>query len=152
MMKHLLTILSVLLVTTIAKAQSAKQVNWTFEAKKIADKTYEIHITATLNGNWHIYSQNAGVEGPIPTTFTFEKNPLLNIEGQPSEVGKMIKKNEEVWGGTVNYYEKSVKFVQKVKVKGNVKTNLAGKVEFILCSDNKCLPPAEVDFTVSIGG
>jgi len=152
MMKHLLTILSVLLVTTFANAQSASQIKWSYEAKKIADKTYEIHITATLNGNWHIYSQNAGVEGPIPTTFTFVKNPLLNIEGQPAEVGKLIKKNEEVWGGTVNYYEKNVKFVQKVKVKGNVKTNLAGKVEFILCSDNKCLPPAEVDFTVSIGG
>ena len=45
-----------------------------------------------------------------------------------------------------------VDFVQVVKVKGTAKTNLAGKVEFMVCNDEKCLPPAEVDFNVNIGG
>jgi len=151
-MKHLFTLLSVLMITTIVSAQSAKQVKWTYAAKKIADKTYEVHITATMNGNWHIYAQNVGVEGPIPTAFTFTKNPLLTFDGKPKEVGKVIKKKEEVWGGVVNYYEKSVNFIQIVKVKGNVKTNIAGKVEFMVCDDHQCLPPSEVDFTVNIGG
>jgi len=151
-MKHLFTLLSVLMITTIVSAQSAKQVKWTYTAKKIADKTYEVHITATMNGNWHIYAQNVGVEGPIPTAFTFTKNPLLTFDGKPKEVGKVIKKKEEVWGGVVNYYEKSVNFIQIVKVKGNVKTNIAGKVEFMVCDDHQCLPPSEVDFSVSIGG
>jgi len=151
-MKHLFTLLSVLMITTIVSAQSAKQVKWTYTAKKIADKTYEVHITATMNGNWHIYAQNVGVEGPIPTAFTFTKNPLLTFDGKPKEVGKVIKKKEEVWGGVVNYYEKSVNFIQIVKVKGNVKTNIAGKVEFMVCDDHQCLPPSEVDFSVNIGG
>jgi thiol:disulfide interchange protein DsbD len=86
-----------------AFSQSNKEVKWTFSAKKIADKTYEVHLTATVNGNWHIYSQNVGVEGPIPTAFTFTKNPILIVDSKPKEVGKVIKKNEEVWGGTVNY-------------------------------------------------
>lgn len=140
------------MITTIVSAQSAKQVKWSYTTKKIADKTYEVHITASMNGNWHIYAQNVGVEGPIPTTFTFSKNPLLTLDGKPKEVGKMIKKNEDVWGGVVNYYEKSVNFIQIVKIKGNVKTNIAGKVEFIVCNDNTCLPPSEVDFTVNVGG
>ena len=151
-MKHLFTLLSVLMITTIVSAQSAKQVKWTYTAKKIADKTYEVHITATMNGNWHIYAQNVGVEGPIPTTFTFTKNPLLTLDGNPKEVGNVIKKKEEVWGGVVNYYEKSVNFIQIVKVKGNVKTNIDGKVGFMVCDDHQCLPPSEVDFSVNIGG
>ena len=151
-MKHLFTLLSILMITTIVSAQSAKQVKWTYTAKKIADKTYEVHMTATMNGNWHIYAQNVGVEGPFPTAFTFTKNPLLSFDGKPKEVGKIIKKKEEVWGGVVNYYEKTVNFIQIVKVKGNVKTNIAGKVEFMVCDDHQCLPPSEVDFNVSIGG
>ena len=151
-MKHLFTLLSVLMITTVVSAQSAKQVKWTYTAKKVADKAYEVHLTATMNGNWHIYAQNVGVEGPIPTTFTFIKNPLLTLDGKPKEVGKMIKKKEEVWGGVVNYYEKSVNFIQIVKIKGNVKTNIVGKVEFIVCNDNTCLPPSEVEFNVSVGG
>jgi len=151
-MKHLFTLLSVLMITTIVSAQSAKQVKWTYTAKKIADKTYEVHITATMNGNWHIYAQNVGVEGPIPTTFTFTKNPLLTLDGNPKEVGKVIKKKEEVWGGNVQYYENTVDFIQVVKLKGNIKTNLAGSVEFMVCNEKQCLPPSTIEFKVNIGG
>jgi DsbC/DsbD-like thiol-disulfide interchange protein len=151
-MKHLFTLLSVLMITTLASAQSAKQVKWSFTSKKIAEKTYEIHMTASLNGNWHMYAQNVGVDGPVPTTFTYTKNPLLSVDGKPKEIGKVIKKKEEVWGGVVNYYEKSVSFIQVVKVKGNIKTNIAGKVEFMVCDDQLCLPPSQVEFTVNLGG
>lgn len=151
-MKHLFTLLSVLMITTLASAQSAKQVKWSFTSKKIAEKTYEIHMTASLNGNWHLYAQNVGVDGPVPTTFTYTKNPLLSVDGKPKEIGKVIKKKEEVWGGVVNYYEKSVNFIQVVKVKGNIKTNMAGKVEFMVCDDQQCLPPSQVEFTVILGG
>lgn len=136
---------------SVAWAQE-KPVNWNFTAKKVADKTYEVHITANITGNWHIYSQNVGVDGPLPTTFTFVKNPLVTIDGTPKEQGKLIKKKEEAWDGVVNYYEKTVNFVQTVKVKGAAKTNVAGKVEFMVCNDEKCLPPTEVEFSVAIGG
>lgn len=153
-MKHLLTILSVLLITTIASAQSSKQVKWAFSSKKIGDKTYEVHMTATINNGWHLYAQEVGVEGPLPTVFTFTKNPLISVDGKVKENGKLIKKKESVWGGDglVNYYEKSVEFVQVIKLKSNIKTNLAGKVEFIVCNDKECLPPAEVEINVNIGG
>jgi thiol:disulfide interchange protein DsbD len=151
-MKKLVLSLSLALFAWAAMAQSNKEVNWVFSSKKIADKTYEVRLTAHVNGDWHIYAQNVGVDGPVPTTFTFTKNPLLSLDGKVKEVGKVIKKNEEVWGGTVHYYEKSVDFVQVVKVRGSAKTKLAGKVEFMVCNDEKCLPPAEVPFSIQIGG
>jgi hypothetical protein len=152
-MKPILTLLVTLLVTAnFALAQSSKQVKWTYTVKKVADKTYEVHMTATVNAKWHIYAQDAGVEGPLPTAFTFTKNPLLSLDGKVKEVGKLISKKEEVWGGNVNFYEKSVDFVQVVKLKGNVKTSVAGKVAFMVCNDRECLAPSDVDFSVNIGG
>jgi len=151
-MKVTLLSLLVTMISAVSMAQSSSQVKWAYSAKKIADKTYEVHVKATVNGDWHIYSQNVGVDGPIPTSFTFTKNPLLVLEPKVNEVGKMIKKNEEVWGGEVRYYENTVEFVVKVKVKGTAKTNLAGKVEYMVCNDEKCLPPSETDFSVAIGG
>lgn len=133
-------------------AQSSKQVKWVFSSKKVADKTYEVHMTATINGNFHMYAQNVGVEGPLPTAFAFTKNPLLQLDGKVKEIGKLVKKYESTWDGSVNYYEKTVNFVQTVKVKGAAKTNLAGKVEFMVCDDSRCLPPGEVEFSVNIGG
>lgn len=147
-------LLSGLLLTfsVVLLAQSNKQVKWTFTSKKIADKTYEVRMTATINGKFHMYAQNAGVEGPLPTTFEFTKNPLLTIDGKIKEIGKLVKKYESAWEGNVNYYEKAVDFIQTVKVRGNAKTNLAGKVEFMVCDDERCLPPSEIEFSVNIGG
>jgi len=133
-------------------AQSSKQVNWTYSSKKIADKTYEVHLTATIGGNYHMYAQNVGGDGPIPTSFTFTRSPLIAIDGTPKEKGKMIKKFETAWNHDVNYYEGTVDFVQVVKLKSNVKTDVAGKVEFMVCNDHECLPPATVDFKVNVGG
>lgn len=133
-------------------AQSSKQVKWAFTSKKVGEKVYEVHMTATINGNFHMYAQNVGVEGPLPTAFVFTKNPLLQLDGKVKEIGKLIKKYESTWSGNVNYYEKTVNFVQTVKVRGTAKTNLAGKVEFMVCDESRCLPPGEVEFSVNIGG
>jgi len=149
-MKHLLPILALLFATSVF-GQSNKQVQWSFSSKKIAENTYEIHMTAIVNDDWHLYAQNVGVEGPVPTSFSFTKNPLLILDKKVKEDGNLVKKKEEVWKGVVNYYENKVNFIQVVKVKGNVKTNLAGKVEFMVCNDSRCLPPSTVDFKVNIG-
>lgn len=151
-MKRLVLSFSLVLAVFAAMAQSNKEVKWAFSAKKVADKTYEVHLTASINGDWHLYAQNVGVDGPVPTTFTFTKNPLLSFNGKVKELGKVIKKKEEVWGGVVNYYENTVDFVQIVKIKGSAKTSLAGKVEFMVCNDSKCLPPAEIPFSINVGG
>jgi thiol:disulfide interchange protein DsbD len=139
-------------LASMAQTGSAKQVTWSYGAKKVADKKYEVSITATINGSFHLYAQQAGVEGPVPTTISFQPNPLLTLEGKPSEVGKKITKLEQAWDGKVNYYEKTVTFKQVVNAKTKAKTSLNGKIAFMICNDELCLPPAEIDFKVAIGG
>jgi len=146
------TLLSLaLLMGTLVMAQSGKQVNWTYSSKKVADKTYEIHMTANIGAGWHMYAQEGG-DGPISTKFTFIKNPLVAFNNTPREAGKMVKKYEDAFKAEVRYYEHTVDFVQLVKVKSNAKTAVAGKVEFMVCNDHECLPPDEVNFKVNIGG
>lgn len=139
-------------LASFAQMGSAKQVKWTFAAKKIADKKYEVSLTAAINGDFHLYAMKAGVEGPIPTTITFAPNPILSLQGQIVEKGKKITKVEEVWGGKVNFFEKTVTFSQIVNTKSAAKTNLNGKIEFMVCNDEVCLPPSEVPFKIAIGG
>lgn len=150
-MKQFLLLGFLLSIGFLSFSQSGKQVKWSFTAKKVADKTYEVHMTADINPNWHMYAQDAG-EGPQPTAFNFTKNPLLSLDGSVKELGKMKKVYEDAFKSEVRFYEKSVNFVQIVKVKGSAKTNLAGKVEFMVCDDKQCLPPTEVPFAVNIGG
>lgn len=151
-MKKLYIVCFYLLVAICAFAQSSKQVNWSFTANKIADKTYEVHLKAEIGHGFHMYAQNPGVEGPQPTHFEFVRNPLTSLDGKVKENGKIIKKFESAWNGSVNYFEQSVEFIQVVRLKGNIKTNLTGTVQFMVCDDNKCLPPSTVEYKVNIGG
>lgn len=151
-MKRIYLFTIIAFISNLVMAQSGKQVQWTYVAKKIADKTYEVHMTAMIHGDYHIYAQDAGGDGPVATSFSFEKTPLLLLDGNVKESGKLIKKFETAWSHDVKYYEKTVDFVQTVKAKSGAKSNLTGKVEFMVCNDKQCLPPDKVDIKVSVGG
>jgi DsbC/DsbD-like thiol-disulfide interchange protein len=49
----------------------------------------------------------------------------------------------------VSYFEKSVVFQQKIKLKGKAAT-VKGRVEFMVCDEKQCLPPTEVEFSVAV--
>lgn len=134
-----------------AKAQLLNPVKWTYSAKKIADKTYEVHITALVDDKWHIYSQEAG-DGPVSTSFIFTKNPLLTMQGKVTEVGKLEKSFDKNFNSELKYYEKQVDFVQKVKVRSAASTAVKGTLTFMVCNDRQCLPPKDIPFSIKLGG
>jgi thiol:disulfide interchange protein DsbD len=150
-MKKIITGIFLLLFAGYANAQILNPVIWTYSAKKIADKTYELHITATIDGNWHLYAQDAG-EGPEPTTIAFTANPLITFDGNVKEIGKMEKSYDKNFNSVLKYYAKKVDFVQKIKVRTDIATAVKGTVTFMVCNDRKCLPPRDVPFTINIGG
>jgi thiol:disulfide interchange protein DsbD len=151
-MKAIGFFLPCLLLSQMTLAQSSNQVKWAYKAKKIGDKKYAVYMTATINKGYHLYAQDAGGDGPTPTRFTFVKSPLLTMDGNVKEEGKLVRKYETVWSHDVKYYEKTVDFVQLVKLLGGAKTNFAGKVEFMVCNDRLCERPSEVEIKVNIGG
>ena len=150
-MKKILMATFFVLSAVFAKAQINNPVIWTYTAKKIADKTYELHMTATIGSNWHLYAQDAG-KGPEPTTFVFTPNPLVKLDGKVKEVGKQEQSFDKNFNSTLKYYANKVDFVQKVKVKSSTATVVKGVVNFMVCNDRQCLPPRDVSFTISIGG
>ncbi|HJW17821.1 MAG TPA: protein-disulfide reductase DsbD domain-containing protein [Flavisolibacter sp.] len=150
-MKRLVLILSAFFTVAIASAQNANPVSWTFTSKKLGEKEYEIQMLATIQQGWHLYSQSQpGDAIAQPTSFQFNKNPLLDMSGKVKEVGKLEKFKDKVLDVSANQYSNKVLFVQKVKMKGKAKTNVTGKLEFQTCNDEKCLPPKSVNFSIAL--
>ncbi|MEO7444112.1 MAG: protein-disulfide reductase DsbD domain-containing protein [Ferruginibacter sp.] len=150
MKKYLLLIISFLFVGAVS-AQIENPVKWNYTAKRIDAKTYEIHMTATLENKWHIYAQDAG-EGPEPTSFNFSKNPLVKLDGKVQEIGKLEKEYDKNFGSELRFYNTKVDFVQKVKLKSSASTIIKGTVSYMVCNDRKCLPPKEIPFVVKLSG
>lgn len=148
-MKKFITVFSLLLVAAALKAQNP--VTWSFSSNKIADKTYEVHMTATIQSGWHVYSQTQPADAiALPTEIKLNGNPLLTLDGKIKEVGKMEKYHDSKLEISANQYSGKVDFVQVVKLKTNAKTNVTGSVEFQTCNDEKCLPPKTVNFTIAV--
>lgn len=147
-MKKSVLLLATVFFTMVCFAQVKDPVQWSFSSKKIDASTYEVHLTATLDNGWHMYSQTTPDGGPVPTTINFIKNPLLTLLGAAKELGKLEQKHEELFGVDVKQFSKKVDFVQTIKLKGKVKTALNGSVEFMTCNDHECLPPKTQKFSL----
>lgn len=132
------------------KAQE-NPVNFDYKVKKTGTHLYEISIVAYVDAPWHIYSQYTPTDGPnLPTSITFTKHPLIALIGKPAEIGKLITKHEEVLDVNLKYFTGKVEFVQKIKLKGAIKTNLRGSIEYMVCTDGRCLSPTTVNFDVAL--
>ena len=132
---------------------SAQQnpVTWTFTSKKLPNGNYEIHMTATLDKGWHLYSQDQPDDAiAMGTEFTITSNPLIELQGKIKEQGKLEKFHDKELKLSANQYSTSVDFIQVVKLKGKAKTSFSGSVQYQTCDDKKCLPPKTVNFKVAL--
>jgi hypothetical protein len=149
-MKKIILSVVVLIITITSYAQIENPVTWSYTAKKISADTYELHMTANVAGKWHIYSQDIPEGGAVPTSFVLDKNPLIKADGKVAEIGKQEKVFDKNFNMNLKFYSKKVDFVQKVKVKTPIATVAKGKITYMVCNDEKCLPPKDVQFAIKI--
>lgn len=129
-----------------AKAQILNPVRLTYTAKKTKANEYEVRIKATLDPKWHMYSAYNPDAGAGPTVLSFTGSEKV---GAVKEVGKMKTVYDKNFRTDQKYFENTVDFVQVVRVKPGA-TKVEGSIEYIVCNDNKCLPPKEVPFEIKL--
>lgn len=131
-------------------AQVQNPVHWTFTAKKVSTTVFEIHLTGIIDAGWHTYSQTTPDGGPVPTAIHFSTNPLVALDGNAAEVGKLDQHFEKLFGVDVKQFSNKVDFVQRITLKRPVKTNISGSIDFMVCNDHECLPPSNQAFSISV--
>lgn len=147
-MKKLLLVLIVMFAGRGAFAQIEGHVSWAYAAKKVSATEAVVLLKATIDDGWHIYSAYIKEGGPIKTSFKFAKSAEYTPVGAIVEP-KPLSQYDKNFGMNLTFFENSVVFQQKVKLKGK-KANVKGTLEFMTCNDQKCLPPETVDFAVNV--
>ncbi len=148
-MKRIVCTLIAIIAVSFAFGQK-NPVSWNYEVKKKSAGVYDIIITASIEDPWHLYSQNTGKGGPIPTSIKFKPNPLVTKNGMVKEMGKLEKTFDKNFNTNVLYYSDKVEFIQTVSVKGGLKTNISGILEYMVCDDSQCLPPVKKSFDLKL--
>ena len=149
-MKKILFAVSAILLSIGAKAQIEAPVKWSYAAKKVSSTEAVVFLKATINDGWHIYSLNVKDGGPIKTSFKFTASKEYSAIGAPAEPTP-VTKFEKAFNMNVSYFEKSVVFQQKIKLKSAKASVVKGQLEYMTCNDKKCLPPEDLDFSIPLG-
>ena len=147
-MKKLLVFFLVFAVYHV-QAQILEPVKWSFSSKKVSDKVANLIITAKINTGWHVYSQFIEEGGPIPTSFKFTPSGDYRLSGKVAEFPKAVSAFDKNFDMQIAWHEKEVIFTQKI-ILSKPKTTVSGVLEFMVCNDEKCLPPTEVEFTIPV--
>lgn len=127
--------------------KAGAQVTWHNSAKQISKNVYEVHITAALQKSWHIYSTTTPDGGPLPSRLIYDGIDKKAL-GPVQEKGRIQSRFEPVFNVQVKYFEDSVTFIQKVTFKTQAPPLISGAVEYMLCNNRQCMPPAKWTFNI----
>ena len=126
-----------------------KIVKWSYSAKETAANEYDLLLTATIQKDWTVYSQNLAAGGPVPTSFRFDKTSIQTV-GAASENSEHTKNYyEPVFKMQIIKYADRVTFVQHIKALKPTKI-VTGSLRFMTCNDRTCLPPSDLSFSISL--
>ena len=143
--------LFLLLAISLASVQSQilDPVKWSTSVKKISETEYDLIAKATIEDKWHLYSQEVPPDGPLPTLFTFEKNAAYKAVGKIKE-SKGVTEHDPVFDMVITFFANTATFTKRIQLTGNKGTTVKGEVEFMVCDDTRCLPPAYADLVFEI--
>ena len=148
-MKKLLSVCVLLLAYYVASAQFYNPVSWEFSQEKIGGDELELTFTASIEGDWYMYSQHISDDGPVPTTFTFFNAEGIEVLTEVLEP-EPIEEFDPNFDMVLKYFKKEVSFTQRIKSVTDSAYTLKGEVMFMTCDPKQCLPPEYVEFAFDI--
>lgn len=133
-MRNLLTVLG-LFVTLLGFSQVQDPVKWKSSIEKISDTEYQIKLDATIEGEWHMYSQFTPEGGPLPLEFIYN-NAQNNYEPEgKAKESEYKKKFNDIFGVDEFYFAKEAHFTHNIKITNPEVKNIQLEVFYQACVD-----------------
>jgi len=148
-MKRFLVLAAFLFGFTFLATSQTEKVEWIGTAEMIADNTYEVTITATVDEGWYIYSMYMKDGGPIATSINFEGDNF-EVEGMTKEFGEITQEAfDPVFDINIKKFGQQAVFTQIVKTNGDA-PEINANINYMSCNENRCNPPRKVKVYVAL--
>lgn len=137
------------LITFKLDAQTLKPVTWKVSYKSISDNKFELIFKASIKPKWDLYSQHI-LMSPPATTFYFKKNGGFKLIGKVIEESVCLENYDPNFEMVLKYFENEAIFKQEVEIIDKSGTKISGSINYMVCDDEKCLPPVDFDFEIAL--
>ncbi|GGD97119.1 protein-disulfide reductase DsbD family protein [Planktosalinus lacus] len=151
-MKKILVLLLTFFALNSTYSQIFDPIKWQTELEKIDEENYLLRFKANLDAGWYLYSQqDVGDEGPIPTEFVFldSENGDFELIGTTTEPdGEPVF--DPIFEMDIKKFKGNVVFEQQIKIINPALNDINAEVYFMVCDDEKCLPPDLLEFSFEL--
>jgi thiol:disulfide interchange protein len=155
-MKRILSFaLGLVAVIAAADAQKLDPIQWTLTSdvtKAPAGSSIPLHLKATFQEGWHLYSLTTPKGGPIPTTAELAENPA--VKGATLYQPPPNRQFDKNFNLDTETFEKQVDLPLTATLTPDVKgsVELTANVRYQACNDHQCLPPRKktATFTMTV--
>jgi len=145
----ILTVLFAIFSIANAVCQIYNPVKWSFASKRLNHNGAVIFFKANISNGWYIYGLNVPAGGPSSTTIILNPGKDFTLNSAP-QGPKAKTKYESVFKLNIPYHIGEVVFQQKIKLNSKKATTVSGKISFMTCNNETCLPQDEQAFLVTI--
>ncbi|WP_445717468.1 protein-disulfide reductase DsbD family protein [Flavobacterium sp.] len=131
-----------LLFAFVAQGQIINPVKWKTKVVQKSETEFELVMDATIEKEWHMYSQFTPEDGPLPTVFDYK-----NAKGNFSLVGKTKESTykkvfNDIFEVDEYYFANTAQFKQVIKVTNVQLKEVKVYVEYQVCKE-QCIQQDE---------
>ena len=144
MRRFIVSTLFIVLAIAVASAQVSSKVDY----KRVSPTEIDVIYTLTPQPGWHIYSTNIPAGGPTSATFDVDSKSGVELVGGLKAGPGAKTVNDPIFEMQVSWFEHACTFTQRLKLTAK-DYNLKGYLRYGACNDESCLPPQNVNCSVS---
>lgn len=135
-----------------SQAQILETVSWDFSTEKISDTEVDLVFKATIDNEWHLYSQHFEDGGPIRLSFIFNESANYERVGEVEEITKAKTEYDDIFEMDIQYFAGEAILKQRIKILNESAFTVSGEMEYQTCREGECvLFTPDFDFKINKG-
>ncbi len=128
----------------------AQEASWKSSVTHVEGDRYRINLEAAIPSGYHMYDMGPyELGGPNATTIVFKPGDGVTLDGGVKMLSKPERKYDPFMKMEIGTVAGKALFAQEVTLRAPQAT-LTAELEWMLCTDKTCLPPADTVLTIVV--
>lgn len=133
-------------VLPLTAQDAVKPITWQVTVRQTGSGEGVAVFKARLSSGWHLYSMTMPKSGPKPTIIDLSGSRGVKFVSEVKADREPMQVHDDMFDMDLGWWDSDIAFRCKFKVTDPTVAKIAGKIVFMGCNNQTCLPPATVTF------
>lgn len=152
MQRFLLSIFALAIIVFGVKAQTNAEapIRWQITVKMLSATEGTATFKARLQPGWHLYGLQMPKNGPKATVINTDESTGIEWVTPLTPDREPLTVHDAMFGVDLQWWDTDIALRRRFKVTDKAAARVAGKITYMGCNDQTCLPPATQEFNKKV--